>query len=78
VATKVLNTWQPLYKVSSRMEEVVLFRKHVILGKVSRFQGNFRELLTYLEKSKNITDQRKGLFFDENRSDLVYNLADIL
>ncbi len=78
MATKVLDAWQSLCEVPSLIEEIVLFRKHIILGKISRFQGNFKESLAHLEKSKNTADQRKDLFFDEDRSDLVYNLADTL
>ncbi|OJD20803.1 hypothetical protein ACJ73_07862 [Blastomyces percursus] len=60
------------------IEEVVLFRKHVILGKVLRFQGKFRESLLNLEKSKNLADRCHNLFFDEDRCDLMCNLADTL
>ncbi len=78
MATNVLDAWQPLCQIPSTIEEVVLFRKHVILGKISRFQGNFRESLAHLERSKNMVDQRKDLFFDEDRCDLVCNLTDML
>lgn len=68
MATKVLDAWQPLHRIPSTIEEIVLFRKHLILSKILRFQGEFRESLAHLERSKNTVDQRKDLFFDEDRS----------
>jgi hypothetical protein len=78
LATQVLDAWQPLSEIPAPIDEVMLFRKFLILSKISRFQGNFRESLAHLETSKNIANQRKDLFFDEDRCDLVCNLADIL
>lgn len=78
MANKVLDAWRPLYEIPSRIEEVVLFRKLLILGKISRYQGNFQDSLAYLERSKNTADQRRDLFFDEDRCDLICNLADTL
>ena len=78
LATQVLNMWQPLGEIPSQIEEVVLFRKHLILGKISRFQGNFNVSLGHLQRSKGIADKFTTLSVDEDRSDLVYNLADTL
>ncbi|OJD19200.1 hypothetical protein AJ78_00813 [Emergomyces pasteurianus Ep9510] len=78
MATDVLDAWQSLGQIPTAIEEVVLFRKHVILGKVLRFQGKFRESLLNLEKSKNLADRCYNLFFDEDRCDLMCNLADTL
>ncbi|KAK7416063.1 hypothetical protein QQZ08_012145 [Neonectria magnoliae] len=60
------------------MEEVVLFRKHMMLGRVLRFQGEFNESLTHLERSRKIAGQRKDLTFDEDLRDLICDLADTL
>ncbi len=38
-ATNVFDAWQPLCHKPSSIEEVVLFRKHVLLGKISRYEG---------------------------------------
>ncbi|OJD12144.1 hypothetical protein AJ78_07215 [Emergomyces pasteurianus Ep9510] len=78
MATDVLDAWQPFGRIPAAIEEVVLFRKHVILGKVLRFQGKFRESLLNLEKSKNLADRCHDLFFNEDRCDLMCNLADTL
>lgn len=78
LATQVLNAWQPLSEIPAPIDEVMLFRKFLILSKISRFQGTFRESLAHLETSKNIANQRKDLFFDEDRCDLICNLADTL
>ncbi|OJD11782.1 hypothetical protein ACJ73_09470, partial [Blastomyces percursus] len=77
-ATDVLEAWQPLGRIPAAIEEVVLFRKHVILGRILRFQGKFEESLLNLEKSKNLADSCHNLIFDEDRCDLMCNLADTL
>jgi hypothetical protein len=78
MATRVLDAWQPLCEPPSRIDKVLLFRKFLILGKISRFQGNFGGSLAHLERSRNTADQCKDLFFDEDRCDLVCSLADTL
>ncbi|OJD25635.1 hypothetical protein ACJ73_02988 [Blastomyces percursus] len=78
LATDVLDAWQTLGKIHVAIEKVVLFRNHVILGKILRFQGKFEESLLNLEKSKNLADRCHNLDFDEDRCDLTCNLADTL
>lgn len=65
-------------EVAARVEEVVLFRKDMILGRILRFQGEFTESLTHLERARKATEQRKGLIFDEDLRDLTCDLADTL
>lgn len=77
-AKKSLEDWGPLDQSRSRMEEVVLVRKGMILGKAMRFQGNFAESRKHLEQSQRITEQRKDLTFDEDLRDLTCDLADTL
>lgn len=77
-ATKELDAWQPLGQTPSAIEEVTLFRKHIILGKISRFEGRFSDSLANLKRSKDLADLRHNLFFNEDRHELVCNLADTL
>ncbi|PGH03424.1 hypothetical protein AJ80_08672 [Polytolypa hystricis UAMH7299] len=78
MATDVLDSWHPLSQAPSTIEEVVLFRKHVLLGKISQYQGRFEESLVHLERSKELADLRRHLFFDEDRLDLMCTLSDTL
>ncbi|EGE08383.1 hypothetical protein TEQG_07493 [Trichophyton equinum CBS 127.97] len=78
IATDVLDTWQPLSRPPSLIEVATLFRKHIILGKILRYQGRFRESLASLEMSKNLANLQPNLFFDEDRCDLASNLGDAL
>lgn len=77
-AKKSLEVWGPLDQSPSWMEEVVLVRKGMILGKAMRFQGDFEESRKHLEYSRKITEQRKDLTFDEDLRDLTCDLADTL
>lgn len=77
-AANVLNAWHPLSQTPSAIEETVLFRKHVLLGKISQYQGRFEESLANLERSKKLADLRGNLFFGEDRCDLMCSLSDTL
>lgn len=77
-AKKLLEDWGPLNQEPSPMEEVVLFRKSMILGRLLRFQGEFTESLTHLQKARKTAEQRKALSFDEDLRDLTCDLADTL
>jgi hypothetical protein len=77
-AANVLDAWQPTSHSLSAMEEIVLFRKHIVLGKLLRYQGQFRESLANLETSKRMADQCKETTFLEDGSDLTSSLADTL
>lgn len=78
MAEKSLEDWRPVDESTSPMEEVVLFRKHLMLGRASRFQCKFDESLTHLQESRNIASKRKDLIFDEELGDLACDLADTL
>ena len=69
---QALDTWQPIHNTPA--EQVVAFRIDVIRGRILRFQGQFRESLACLER--HATDQRGDLIFDEDRPDLMCELAD--
>lgn len=75
-AKEAIHLWEPTSKSPTAMEHVVLFRKHTILGKILRYQGDFKESLTHLEMSKCIADQHKDITFLEDGSDLTCSLAD--
>ncbi|EGE01159.1 hypothetical protein TEQG_00211 [Trichophyton equinum CBS 127.97] len=77
-ATDILEAWQPINQAPSPLEEVLLFREYVILGRISRFQGNFVESLESLERSKNLMCRYPDLDFSEDRVDLICNLGDTL
>ncbi|KND92895.1 hypothetical protein TOPH_02403 [Tolypocladium ophioglossoides CBS 100239] len=77
-AKKLLEDWSPLNQSPSSMEEVVLFRKNMILGRILRFQGEFTESLTHLEIARKTTEKRKDLIFDEDLRDVTCDLADTL
>ncbi|KAL4889252.1 hypothetical protein BDV59DRAFT_195802 [Aspergillus ambiguus] len=75
-ATASLAAWQPTSQSPSAIEQVVLFRQHLIMGKILRYQGHFMASLQHLQKSRNITATAKDLNFLEDASDLACNLAD--
>jgi len=77
MAQKSLEDWRPVGQ-STLMEEVVLFRKNMMLGRILRFGGRFQESLMHLEWSRKAAEQRKDLTFDEDLRDLTCDLADTL
>jgi tetratricopeptide (TPR) repeat protein len=77
-AKRLLEHWSPLGQSPSPMEEVLLFRKDMMLGRVLRFQGEFAESLAHLERARKTAEQRKDLIFDEDLRDLTCDLADTL
>jgi len=77
-ARRLLDSWGPLNSDLSPVEEVVLFRKDLILGRALRFHGEFERAMEHLEKSRNRAQQCKDLIFDEDLRDLTCELADAL
>ncbi|KAJ6116195.1 hypothetical protein N7523_005538 [Penicillium sp. IBT 18751x] len=75
-AMAALAAWQPVSQRHTVMEQVVLFRQHLIMGKILRYQGHFTASLQYLQRSQSITNTAKDLHFVEDASDLACNLAD--
>ena len=71
-----LAEWQPVSQPHSAMEQVVLFRQYLLMGKILRYQGHFKASLQYLQGAQNITNTAKDLIFVEDASDLACNLAD--
>lgn len=76
-AKRSLENWSPLNQPSP-MEEVVLFRKDMMLGRLLRFQGEFAESLAHLEKSRKTAEERRVLTSEEDLCDLTCDLADTL
>jgi hypothetical protein len=60
------------------MEEVVLFRKSMMLGRLLRYQGDFAGSLTHLEKARKTPEEHRVLIFEEDLRDLICDLADTL
>lgn len=54
------------------------FRNGMILGRVLRFQGRFKEALVHLRKSFAMVKQLRELCFDEDLRDLTCDIADTL
>lgn len=77
-AKGLLEDWSPLDQNASSLEGVVAFRKEMMLGRILRFQGAFKESLTHLRRARTTAEQRKDLFFDEDLRDLTCDLADTL
>lgn len=77
-AEQLLEEWRPLGKTASLMEQVVLFRKGVLLGRVLRTQGRFTEAHTHLKRSYDLAQQLRELTFDDDRRDLISEMTDTL
>ncbi|CVL11857.1 hypothetical protein FPRO06_07906 [Fusarium proliferatum] len=77
-AKRVLEDWSPLHRIPSSLERVVEFRKNILLGRILRYQGAFRESLTYLERAQTTAAQENDLTFYEDFRDLTCDLADTL
>jgi hypothetical protein len=78
IAAKLLGDWSPLNQRPSPMEEAVLVRKDILLGRILRFQGKFQESLEHLQRARKTTEQTKGLVFEEDFRDIISELADTL
>lgn len=76
-AQAALEQWHPIDQ-PSRMEETVLVRQHMLLGRVLRFVGRFDDSLLHLRKAMELTKHRDASFFDEDLRDLICDLADTL
>lgn len=73
-----LESWTPLRRQPSPMEETVRFRTALLLGKILRLQGDFEGALTHLQEAWETTQQLTDLVFDEDMRDAVCELADTL
>lgn len=77
-AEQLLEEWRPLSGEPSLMEQVVQFRRGVILGRILRTRGRFSEAHTHLKRSHGLVEQLQDLSFDEDRRDLTCEIADTL
>ncbi|KAL1876258.1 hypothetical protein Daus18300_002886 [Diaporthe australafricana] len=77
-AEQILQMWRPLGPEASLMEQIVQFRKGITLGKVLRTVGRFSEAYEHLKKSYDLAEQSNDLSFDEDRRDLISEMADTL
>ncbi|KAF5974095.1 hypothetical protein FBULB1_7927 [Fusarium bulbicola] len=77
-AKRLLNDWSPLDRTPSSLERVVEFRKNMMLGRILRYQGAFKESLTHLQRAQTTAVQENDLIFDEDFRDLTCDLADTL
>ncbi|KAF2633004.1 hypothetical protein BU25DRAFT_436649 [Macroventuria anomochaeta] len=76
-AQQTLEDWEPI-NPPSLMEDTVLLRKQIMLGKSLRYQGRFEESRISLEKAFRIVNKRGVDTFDEDLSDLTCEMADTL
>lgn len=74
-AVEALNSWHP-NSPPSLMEIIVIYRKHCLLGKIRRYQGDFEGSFAEIMVSQNIVDNHPDIIFTEDISDLVCSLAD--
>ncbi|RSL49133.1 hypothetical protein CEP53_009263 [Fusarium sp. AF-6] len=51
-AKELLDQWTPLGQEPSLIEQVTVFRTHLLLGKILRFLGAFEESLVHLGKAR--------------------------
>ncbi|KAL2693528.1 hypothetical protein Neosp_000088 [[Neocosmospora] mangrovei] len=78
VAKELLEQWTPLDKDLSLVEQVTVFRKDVLLGRILRFLGAFKESLVHLERARGTVENCKDLLFDEDLCDLTCEHSDTL
>jgi len=77
-ARGLLEGWSQLGHAPSQIEQAVLFRRNLMLGRLLRFQGAFSESLARLEEAQQAARVPNGLVFDEDLRDLACELADTL
>ncbi|KAJ4316487.1 hypothetical protein N0V84_007843 [Fusarium piperis] len=77
-AREFLERWSPLDQDPSLIEQVIVFRRDMLLGRTLRFQGAFKESLMHLERARKTAEHCKGLIFDEDLRDLTCDHADTL
>ncbi|CAJ0555356.1 Ff.00g054210.m01.CDS01 [Fusarium sp. VM40] len=77
-AEALLDDWKPSDEHPSLLEQTVMFRKHMILGRILRFKGSFRESLMHLAKAQEMVKRHDKLNFDEDLRDFICDQADTL
>ncbi len=73
-----LEGWSQLGPDPSQMEQAVVFRINLMLGRLLRFQGAFSESLARLEEAQQAARVPNGLVYDEDLRDVACELADTL
>lgn len=76
-AEKSLHAWRPMGQPTPA-EQVVVFRKDMILGRAMRFRGQFTESLAHLDSALKTAEADESIIFSEDRRDLVCDLADTM
>lgn len=74
-ARQALEQWRT-FNDPCLMERVVQFRIGMLLGRFLRYQGEFVESLAHLKRSRDQSEERGTLSFDEDLRDLTCDLAD--
>ncbi|KAL2291377.1 hypothetical protein FJTKL_13972 [Diaporthe vaccinii] len=77
-AEQLLEEWHALGDEPSLMEKVVQFRRGVTLARILRTRGRFSEAHTHLKRSHGLAEHLQDLSFDEDRRDLICEMADTL
>ncbi|KAF4991779.1 hypothetical protein FGRMN_7619 [Fusarium graminum] len=77
-AQRLLEDWNPLGEDPVPLEKVLSFRKHSLLGRVMRLQGNFSSALRLLKMAYQASQELSELIFDEDLRDMTCDLADAL
>lgn len=77
-AEQLLESRSRLGDEPSLMEQIVHFRRGVMLGRILRTLGRFSEAYTHLRRSYDLAQQLRGLTFDDDRRDLTCEIADAL
>ena len=78
-AKSVLQSWTAYdQQCLSSLEEVVLFRHAILLGRIFRYQGEFETSPRYINQAFEILERRKDLTFNDDLRDLACDRADTL
>ncbi|KAJ4132713.1 hypothetical protein NW754_015529 [Fusarium falciforme] len=77
-ARELLEDWSLLGENPSPLEEVICFRKHALLGRIMRYQGEFNGSLEQLEIAHKTTQEQSDIILEEDLRDLTCDLADTL
>lgn len=78
-AKRLLESWSPLdYNNPSLIEQVIIFRRNMLLGRTLWFLGAFEESIEHHERAWETANHCKDLIFDEDFRDLACDHADTL
>lgn len=75
-AEEVLKTWSPLSDPPSPMEEAVVCRKAMLLGRSLRYRGKFQKATVPLARAIRPSLWSSKIVLDEDLRDIVCDLAD--